>query len=221
MARSVICGDARAWLAENAAPQYASVITSLPDVSEVGRSFDVWRAWFLAAARQILEWIPEDGNAIFFQSDIRHRGAWIDKGHWVERAADDAGVPLAWHKIVCRHPPGTTLPGRASYSHMLCFSRVPTGKRPGPDVIDNGEMLWNRGMGVHACRVAIRYLVENTPTRVVVDPYCGRGTVLAVAEEMGLEAIGVELNGKRARQARSLVLGSRIASPGSDAPDPE
>jgi DNA modification methylase len=204
VARSVFCADARAWLATNAAPPAASVVTSLPDVSEVGRAFDAWREWFLGAARQVLDWIPPDGNAIFFQSDIRHRGAWIDKGHWVQRVADDAGIPLAWHKIVCRWPPGTTLPGRASYSHMLCFSRNPTGRKPGPDVIDNGAMLWNRGMGFQACRVAIRYLVECTPTRVVVDPYCGRGTVLAIAEEMGLEAIGVELNVKRARQARAV-----------------
>lgn len=204
MTRSVFCADARAWLVENPAPQNASVVTSLPDVSEIGRPFGFWREWFGAAARQLLEWIPEDGNAIFFQSDIRHEGAWIDKGHLVQRAADEVGIPMAWHKIVCRHPPGTTLPGRASYSHMMCFSRTPTGKRPGPDVIDNGAMLWNRGMGVNACRVALRYLAESTPTRVVVDPYCGRGTVLVVAEELGLEAIGVELNVKRARQARSL-----------------
>lgn len=199
-------GDARKWLSDHPAPDGASVVTSLPDVSEIGRPFEVWREWFLEAARQILAWIPENGNAIFFQSDIRHRGAWIDKGYFVQRAAEDAGLPMAWHKIVCRWPLGTTLPGRASYSHLLCFSRTPTGKKPGPDVIENGEMLWNRGMGLNACRVAIRYLVESTPTRVVVDPYCGRGTVLAIAEELGLEAMGVELNVKRARQARSLAL---------------
>jgi hypothetical protein len=202
VARNVFAADAREWLARNPAAADAAVVTSLPDVSELGRSFTVWREWFLDAARQVLAWIPEDGNAIFFQSDIRHEGVWIDKAHWVQRAAGEVGIPLAWHKIVCRHPPGTTSLGRPSYSHMLCFSRKPTAKKPGPDVIDNGAMIWNRGMGMNACRVAIRYLTENTATRVVVDPYCGRGTVLVVAEEMGLEAIGVELNAKRAGQAR-------------------
>lgn len=218
MARTVFVDDARDWLTRNAASPEASVVTSLPDVSEVGRSFEVWREWFFGAARQVLEWIPEQGNAIFFQSDIRHRGAWIDKGHWVQRAADEVGIPLAWHKIVCRHPPGTVGQGRSTYSHMLCFSRVPTGKRPFPDVIDNGAMTWNRAMGVNACRVAVGYLLENTATRVVVDPYCGHGTVLAVAEALGLDALGVELNVKRARKARALVLSDlEPLPPGSDA----
>ena len=216
MARTVFEADARVWLAENPAPEDASVVTSLPDVSEIGRSFDVWKAWFSGAARQILEWIPADGSAVFFQSDIRHEGAWIDKGYFVQRAAEEAGVPLAWHKIVCRHPPGTIAPGRPSFSHMLCFSRArQVARRPGPDVIPNGYMTWNRAMGVNACRVAIRYLKENTTARTIVDPYCGHGTALAVAEEMGLDAIGVELSGKRARQARTLDLAR------AGAPDPE
>lgn len=216
MARTVFEADARVWLDDNAPPENASVVTSLPDVSEIGRRFDVWKAWFSEAAKQILEWIPPEGSAIFFQSDIRHEGTWIDKGYFVQRAAEDVGCPLVWHKIVCRHPPGTIAPGRPSFSHLLCFSRSrPSAApmRPGPDVIPNGYMTWNRAMGVNACRVAIRYLKENTATRVVIDPYCGHGTALAVAEEMGLEAIGVELSAKRARQARTLDL-SR-----ADAPD--
>jgi tRNA G10 N-methylase Trm11 len=42
----------------------------------------------------------------------------------------------------------------------------------------------------------------------VVDPFCGVGTVLAVANETGLDAIGVELNRKRARKARTLTVGA-------------
>ncbi len=62
------------------------------------------------------------------------------------------------------------------------------------------------------------YLLEHTATRVVVDPYCGHGTVLAVAEALGLDALGVELNVKRARKARALVLSDlEPLPPGSDA----
>jgi tRNA G10 N-methylase Trm11 len=39
---------------------------------------------------------------------------------------------------------------------------------------------------------------------VVVDPFCGVGTVLAVANALGLEALGVEKARKRAEQARAL-----------------
>jgi tRNA/tmRNA/rRNA uracil-C5-methylase (TrmA/RlmC/RlmD family) len=41
---------------------------------------------------------------------------------------------------------------------------------------------------------------------VVVDPFCGVGTVLAVANTLGLGAIGVERNRKRAEEARALVV---------------
>jgi hypothetical protein len=61
-------------------------------------------------------------------------------------------------------------------------------------------------MGVEACAVACRYLVAHTPTRTIVDPFCGRGTVLAVANALGLDAIGVDIGAKRCRTARALVL---------------
>ncbi len=218
--RRIVLADARIWLAENAPEVGASVITSLPDVSEVALGFDEWRAWFIASARQVLAWIPPSSSAIFFQSDIRHGGAWIDKGYLVMRAAEDEGIPIAWHKIVCRHPPGTIAHGRASYSHMLCFSRSPTAKKPGPDVLaDAGKMTWTRAMGVNACRVACRYLRDNTETRVVVDPYCGHGTVLAVANEMGLDALGVDLSAKRCRAARALVVVADPPKAGGSADD--
>ena len=203
-------GEALAWMGANAAPEGASVITSLPDVSEIpSLELEGWRSWFVGAARQVIAWTPPAGVAIFFQSDIRHRGAIVDKGHLVMRAADDEGAALLWHKIVCRRPPGTISFGRPSWSHMLCIARAPRppARRPGPDVLpDAGFMPWSRAMGVQACRVACAYVRDEVESRVVVDPFCGKGTVLAVATAMGLDAIGVELSGKRCRAARALSV---------------
>lgn len=208
--RRVIQAEALAWLAENPAEPGASVITSMPDVSELaGHDHAAWRAWFTGAARAILAWVPPPGVAIFFQSDVRHLGAWVDKGYLVQRAAEDVGATLVWHKIVCRHPPGTISHGRPTYSHMLCFSPVPrsSGRHPGPDVIaDAGAMTWSRAMGLAACRVACRFLREETETTLVVDPFCGRGSALAVANAMGFDALGVELSAKRCRAARNLAV---------------
>jgi hypothetical protein len=93
---------------------------------------------------------------------------------------------------------------------MLCVARAPrpTPKRPGPDVLpDAGLMPWSRAMGVRACEAACAYLRDEVAERsVVVDPFCGRGTVLAVANAMGLDSLGVELSAKRCRAARSLVV---------------
>jgi hypothetical protein len=197
-------------MAENAAEEGASVVTSLPDVSEVSSlGFDGWRTWFIDAARDVIRWVPDAGVAIFYQSDVRHRGAWVDKGYLVMRAAEDvSGASIAWHKIVCRRRAGTPTLGRASYSHMICVARAPRpSTRPTPDVLpDAGLMPWSRAMGVEACRVACRWLIDETSTRVVVDPFCGRGTVLAIANELGLDAIGVDTNAKRCRAARTLAL---------------
>lgn len=197
-------------MSENVAEPGASVVTSLPDVSEMGHlDFDGWRSWFIDAARRVIAWTPREGAAIFFQSDIRRGTTIVDKGHLVMRAAEEEGAALVWHKIVCRRPPGTVSFGRPSWSHMLCIAREPKPipKRPGPDVLpDAGHMPWSRAMGVLACRLACGYLRDELSAKVIVDPFCGRGTVLAVANTMGLDAIGVELSAKRCRAARALLV---------------
>ena len=211
--RTVVHAEALAWLDANPALPGTSVITSMPDVSEVPQfGFDLWRAWFSGAARKIIRWVPDEGVAIFFQSDIFHAGSWVDKGYLVQRAAEAEGATLIWHKIVCRMPPGTITMRRASYSHMLCFSRKPrlAPERPGPDVIpDAGYMTWRRAMGEGACRVACRFLSNEIKTRVVVDPFCGEGAILAVANSFGFEAIGVDLSVKRCRTATEQTLRPR------------
>jgi hypothetical protein len=172
-------------------------------------NFDEWRAWFTEAARKVIAWTPNDGVAIFYQSDVRHQGALVDKSYFVLRAAEAQGAVVLWRKVVCRKPPGTISFGRPSYSHMLCIGHTPraTTRRPGPDVLpDAGFMPWSRAMGVTACRVACEYLRDEIGATCVVDPFCGRGTVLAVANALGLHALGVELGAKRCRTARTLVI---------------
>ncbi|MES1178674.1 MAG: SAM-dependent methyltransferase [Myxococcales bacterium] len=208
--RTIIQAEALAWLAENPAPPGTSVITSLPDVSEVPeRGFEGWRAWFGEAARAVLRWVPEPGLVIFFQSDIRERGAWVDKGYLVQRAAEAEGRTLLWHKIVCRHAAGTISHGRASYSHLLCFAHAPHERirHPGPDVLpDAGFKPWSKAMGVDACRLACRFLKQESQTTLVVDPFCGHGTALAVANQYGFDALGVELSTRKVRAAKRLEL---------------
>lgn len=220
VSRRVVQAEALAWMEDNPAPEGASVVTSLPDVSELPHLDDAaWRAWFIDAAARVIRWVPPTGVSIFFQSDIRRRGVWIDKGYLVMRAAEEEGASLLWHKIVCRKPPGTESLGRPGYSHMLCVARgadaaaaaaPPRGQgapRTGPDVLPSaGEMPWSRAMGVEACRVACRYLRDVVRATLVVDPFCGKGTALAVANALGLDALGVDLGGKRCRAARSLIV---------------
>ncbi len=211
MTREVHCADALAWLSERGRMPGCSFITSLPDVSEVPHLGGLagWSTWFEGAARAVLACVPDEGVAIFYQSDVKKDGAWVDKGFLVGRAAAACGFQTVWHKIVCRKPPGTLTHGRAAYSHLLCFSRgVKLDlSRALPDVLaDGGPSVWTRGMGVEACRLACRFVLQSTQTRTVVDPFCGKGSVLAVANDMGLNAVGVELSAKRARWAHNLTV---------------
>ena len=209
--RRIIQAEALAWMAANPAPAGTSVVTSLPDVSELPeRGFEGWQSWFGEAARTVLRWVPEPGLVMFFQSDIRQGGAWVDKGYMVQRAAEHEGRTLLFHKLVCRHPPGTISHGRASYSHLLCFAHRPRERlsHPGPDVLaDAGYKPWSKAMGVDACRLACRFLREESETTLLVDPFCGHGTVLAVANQFGFDSLGVELSSRKVRAAKRLVLG--------------
>jgi hypothetical protein len=70
-------------------------------------------------------------------------GVWINKGYLVQKAAEQSGHLLLWHKLVCRVPPGVATFGKPSYHHMLCFSKVtvksPT-TLPAQSLVDNGSV---------------------------------------------------------------------------------
>jgi hypothetical protein len=207
--RTVHQADALEWLRDHRANAGCSVVASLPDTGEMPEhDFASWRVWFAGAVKAVLRWVPEDGVAIFFQTDVLHRGVWIDKSYLVQQAADGGEHSLVWHKIVCRTAPGSVRTGKPGYSHLLCFSRSvrPAFRGAVADVLpDAGEEISQKAMGVLACELSCRYLLEATPTRTVVDPFCGRGTVLAVANALGLDAIGVDRSARCCRAARTLI----------------
>jgi hypothetical protein len=168
-ARTVHHADALGWLRGAGRLAGASVVTSLPDVSELpGLGLDGWRRWFDEAATLVAQSVPDEGVAIFFQSDVRRAGLWLDKGAMVARAAEGAGMVTLFHKIVCRKPPGTLTHGRASYSHLLGFARVlrPTLRRLTPDVLpDGGFQPGVKAMGVAGLprRVPVRHRRDHHP----------------------------------------------------------
>jgi hypothetical protein len=206
--RTVECADALGWLESRSVLTGSSIITSLPDFSEFpSLTIQQWKEWFVRASALVLSRCPDDGVTIFYQSDIKHEGEWIDKAFLCQKAAEQEGHSLLWHKVVCRAPAGSITFGRPAYSHLLCFSKglkADISKSTADVITDPGEVTWTRGMGINVCMLACRYVLENTSTRIIVDPFCGHGTVLAAANELGLDAVGVELGRKRAKRARAL-----------------
>lgn len=210
--REVHCAEALGWLALHPSAADHAVITSLPDLSELRElDLDGFRSWFVEAARAVIDWVKADGVAIFFQTDVRKQGVWIDKSYLVLRAAEAAGARLLFHKIMCREPPGTISHGRAGYSHLLCVSKGSSSTRvsQSPDVLaDAGFKPTEKSMGVRACELACRFVLDQTAARVIVDPFCGHGTVLAVANSLGLDALGVDRSARCCKAARRLTLGA-------------
>jgi hypothetical protein len=209
--REVQCADAIPWMEARGCLAGACAVTSLPDVSEVNLALPAWRLWFLNAVRLVIDAVPEKSAALFFQSDIKRDGAWIDKGAMVTRAAEDAGARILFHKIVCRRPPGMLTYGRPGYTHLIAVSRAMKcpDVLPLPDIItDAGRQPWVRAMGVRAAAHAVRFARDQVGAKVIFDPFCGVGTVLAVANALGLDALGVEKSRKRCEQARLLVVRS-------------
>jgi hypothetical protein len=208
--RTVEHGDGVAYLSRASLPADHAIVTSLPDVSELpALDDDAWRAWFVDTVALACRQLADDAVAVFYQTDIKRHGRWVDKGYLVQRGAEAAGSHLLWHKIVCRVPPGAVTMGRPAYAHLLAFSRalqVSPGRSTADVLPSLGAMTWSRAMGVAACEAAARFIAEQTACRTIVDPFCGVGTMLAVANAHGLDAIGVELSKKRARRARSLTL---------------
>lgn len=200
--------DALLWLAANPLAPSCGVLTSLPDLAEF-RHGDLarWRAWFVHAAEVVVRATPPQSAAIFYQTDVKRDGRWIDKSFLVQQAAAAAGAELVWHKIVCRAPAGQATFGRPGYAHLLCVSatvRDPVAAATADVLPELGAMAWSRAMGAAAAAAAVRWLRDHAGATTVVAPFCGVGTALAAANALGLAAIGIERNPGRAAKARRL-----------------
>ena len=208
--RSVYCEDAITWLQNSSVLPSASLVASLPDLSEFPKySLEQWKQWFTSTAALILSKVPETGVAIFYQSDVKLDGLWIDKGYLVQKAAEQEGAELLWHKVVCRAQPGQATFGRTGYSHLLCFSkelRLELDASTADVLPEMGEKTWERGMGLNACWAIGNFIKEQTTCTTIVNPFCGHGSMLAVANALGLSAIGIERSAKRAEIARRISV---------------
>ncbi|CAE8602935.1 unnamed protein product [Polarella glacialis] len=213
--RTVLQRDAVQWLEElgpRGLPSSCCVITSLPDWSEVKKGKDLtlrgYVKWFQHAARLVFSCCPEGALTVFLQTDITSGGQWLDKAALLCEVADACGATLLWHKITF-DPSSVGAPRQgqsADYSHLLCFMassgntvdrrRHDVGADDGravlgtkcsiPDLIPRGRKVYAQGMGCDAIEAVLAWISKVVPkVQIVVDPFCGRGTVLALANQIG------------------------------------
>lgn len=212
--RQVYCEDALVWLEQNCPIPGTSLVGSLPDYSEFPHlSLSEWQQWFTKTSELILQSTPEDGVTFFFQTDIKVEGYWLDKAFLCQLAAHKLGHHQVFHKIFCRAPVGKATFGRPAYSHLLCFAKnlkIDLAKST-PDVFsDLGDKTWERGMGFHACQLVAKFIKEQTSSHTMINPFCGYGSMLAVSNSFGLNAIGIEKSRKRCEKAKHLLVNDSL-----------
>ncbi|CAE7659522.1 NTF2 [Symbiodinium pilosum] len=176
------------------------------------------------------------GVAVFYQTDVRLPGiGQVSKSYLVLHAAARVlGVRLKWHKIVHFGTVDQPTWNAIQFTHLLCFAKTKGLLRVGvgteeDTVVDLGSTMpdiLQRGpkppglrkaaccMGVNATASVLKWAVRRLPgVQTVIDPFCGAGTVLAIANEYGLDAIGVDISPKRIKQAKQLDGGALLGIP--------
>src|SRR5262249_14872461 len=72
--------------------------------------------------------------------------------------------------------------------------------------------------GFHACQMPEQLMGRiirtcSNPNQVVLDPFVGSGTTLAVAKKLGRQFIGFELSEAYALQAQQRIDGAEVGKP--------
>lgn len=203
--RTIVCGDAVRWLQTQADHTVGHIVTALPDMHDVGMTATKYEAWFERVCRLFFQKVAPAAYVIFCQTDRKIDGRWWTKSAVVHRVAKEAGIPLRWHKIVVRRE-GTDL-HRPTYSHLLCFSFKGGPGSATPDVFPSGPVVYRDGMGLGAVAFVMRFLAASRASHLpVIDPFVGRGTVVAAAEAFGAESVGVDVSESQCAHARALRL---------------
>jgi hypothetical protein len=74
-----------------------------------------------------------------------------------------------------------------------------------PDVVERGSVSYKHAFGLEAVRLVIGYL-KAQGVKHVVDPFVGSGTTVAVANEAGLKATGLDIDKKQCAAAATMKL---------------
>jgi len=200
--RQVICQDSLKWLPKNG--NNKCIITSIHAMEEVNMKLKEYDPFFRSAAVACLEAVKDDGYCIFLQTDRKYHG-WVDKGYWITDEAMKLGFHMVWKKIVLNRDVGKADLFRPTYSVMLCYTKKGLVGKLFPDVIMTGEKTYTHAFGIDAVTLCIEY-IKSRGIKKVVDPFCGSGTTLAVANKFGLDAIGIDIAKEYCEKARKLKI---------------
>tara|TARA_R110000824_G_scaffold18775_1_gene73760 strand:+ start:1157 stop:1789 length:633 start_codon:yes stop_codon:yes gene_type:complete len=176
------------------------VFTSPPDAEEIEKTLEDWEIWFRNAISLCFK--SSLGPVVFYVTDRKSGGRIHSKAGLIFSEAAKCGSIPAWHKICLRRDVGQIDIHRPTFTHLLAFNGLP-GKASS-DVIQRGKTVYKNGTGLVAARVGVEWIKKQAES--ITDPFCGQGTIIAVAEALGVRAIGIDIDEMQCKKARQLYL---------------
>ena len=210
---TVICADSFEWLPANR--DVGAIITSLPDASEIGiENLDDYSKWVRRAATECFLSASESCPVIFVQTDRRKGGRQFSKANLLMNIAAEQGWFLLWHKIELAAEVGKSNLYRPTFRNMICFGKgkMSAGQAT-PDVIPVSKRLYDMAFGYTAAKVCVEFCMRYS--KRICDPFCGQGTALHVAESLGVDSVGVDIDPKACEIARKKGVPDYPALPRS------
>jgi site-specific DNA-methyltransferase (adenine-specific) len=127
-------------------------------------------------------------------------------GQWY-RMGDDPNWILAWHKPAAM---GRCLVGFNNWEPILLWGKA---VRAGTDVVV-APIVADSALDGHPCPKPLKWATTlvgllSQPGDLVVDPFCGSGTTMRAARDMGRRYVGIEIDERYCEMAtRRLAQGA-------------
>ena len=205
--RQIIVADSLKWLETQRDRSIPNVVTGICDLDEVDLTMDQYLEFFKSATSLIFQKLDPRGYAVFIQTDRKFQREWIDKSFLLNNTAKIHGLKLVWHKIVLHREVDRTDLYRPGFAHMLCYTVNGTSGAASPDVIPVSRRLYKNGTPIEAATRAIAFIDRYTgSSKVILDPFVGRGTIPAIANNFGMDAIGIDIDPAQAEKARRMNM---------------
>lgn len=187
---------------------FGSLITGIPDSEELHMTLDQWTPWFMNTVKLCLDFVPKGIPVMFMQIDRKINSRVICKLDLCMQAARGNEKKFLFDKVILRKEVGKVDLYHVTFMHLICFgdSSVKIGKST-PDVIDGGEKLWKWGIGMAGCKFACEFAQRFT--NVVYDPFCGYGSVLKAANDLGMKAFGIDIDQQRVDISNKVLRGEK------------
>ena len=126
------------------------------------------------------------------------KGPAIVFGSWKRAAPTGAHTCLVWDKGSGVGMGDLSVPWKPNWESIYILGRGFTGSRDSSVLTGHTMVSWNAGPAsrCHPNEKPVSLLIaliSKCPSGVVVDPFCGSGSTLRAAKDLGRSAIGIEI----------------------------